>query len=393
MSAVSDRDPYTISNVRTFALHLLAFVLPLITLSFWLTGPHSWWGSLLWTLPIVLLVYIDNTAPDDYRQPPDNIPSWPYNLQVYGLFALQVTNYVLCAVVASKLRVDTWEGIQQTAAMLVPTIVLAGVNAGYSGIVVSHELVHRRSVLEFTMGRILLTGVLYEHFSTEHVRGHHPRIGTLDDPATARFGETQSQFLRRSIPAQFKSAWHLEKVRLGDANLPWYSPRWLKHRVLQGVIAQALMLAAIAYFGGFIALFFVMMQSRCAITMLETVNYIEHWGLARTGKKVVAADSWDTDNWFTLYTLIGLSRHADHHAQASRQYQKLRHFPETAKMPYGYYGTIVLALFNNKRYREIATEELKRKRLGPFRTEDHDAPVSHLHPSLRAMSENTDAVA
>jgi alkane 1-monooxygenase len=160
--------------------------------------------------------------------------------------------------------------------------------------------------------------------------------------------------------------------------------------VLQGVVAQALTLGAIGYYFGFIALFFYFMQARTAIFMLETVNYIEHWGLQRTTKKVIAIDSWDSDNYFTLYTLVGLSRHADHHAQASRPYQKLRHFDETAKMPLGYYGTIVMSAFQNAKYQELATAELKRKRLGPFRVEG-TAPVSHLHPSLRPL--DTDAVA
>jgi len=393
MSGVSGSAPRSISNLRTFALHLWAFVLPLITLCFWLTGPHSWWASVLWTLPIAVLVLIDNNAPADHRQPPEDLPHWPYNLQVYALFAIQMTNHVMLCVVASRMQLNSWTSLLDAVFMLAPVMILTGVNAGYSGIVVAHELVHRRSAIEYTMGRLLLMGVLYEHFATEHVRGHHPRIGTLEDPATARFGETHSEFVKRTIPAQFKSAWNLEKVRLGDANLPWYSPRWFRHRVLQGVVIQAVMLVAVAYFFGFLALFYFYMQARAAVHMLETVNYIEHWGLVRTGKKVVSIDSWDTDNWFTLYTLVGLSRHADHHAQASRPYEKLRHFSETAKMPKGYYGTIVLALFQNERYRELATEELKRKGLGPFRTTEQPATISHLHPALRDMPVDTDAVA
>jgi alkane 1-monooxygenase len=104
-----------------------------------------------------------------------------------------------------------------------------------------------------------------------------------------------------------------------------------------------------------------------AIMLLEVVNYVEHWGLRRAGKAVTAVDSWDTDNFFTLYTLVGLSRHADHHMVASRPYQLLRHFAESPKMPSGYYGTIVLALLRNSRYIALATAELQRKKLGPFR--------------------------
>jgi alkane 1-monooxygenase len=377
------------SNPRAYVLHLWAFVLPLITLVYWLSGPHAWWSSFLWTMPVWILVWIDNHAPDDARQPREDIPNWPFDLQVYLLFALQIANHVLLGWSASRMDLSTTAGKIDAAAALIPVMVLTGVNAGYSGIVVAHELVHRRNPIEFLMGRILLIGVLYEHFATEHVRGHHPRVGTRQDPATARFGETHRDFMRRTVPAQFRSAWRLEKVRLGDRNMKWYDPRMLRHRVLQGVVAElALLVVYFVVFGPLaVLLFFV--QARSAVLMLETVNYIEHWGLTRQGKKVESIDSWDTANWFTLYTLVGLSRHADHHAQASRPYQKLRHFEETAKMPLGYYGTLLLALMRNERYIELATAELKRKQLGPYR--DPEARIStraHMHPSLRPRADD-----
>jgi len=393
MAAVSGSGQRDISHMRTFALHLLAFVLPLITLSFWLTGPHSWWTSLLWASIVYPLVHLDNAAPKDHRQPPDDLPNWPYNLQVYLLVILQMTNHVLLLHTASQLHVNTLAGAIQTIFMALPVIAVAGLTAGYSGIVLAHELIHRRSSFEFLMGRMLLAAVCYEHFATEHIRGHHPRVGTLEDPATARFGETLWGFVRRTIPAQFKSAWHLEKVRFGDKNLPWYSRKWLRHRVLQGVVVETLACIAIGYYFGGIALVFFLLQAVTAFLLLEIVNYMEHWGLARTGKKVVAVDSWDTDNYCTLYTLVGLSRHADHHAQASRPYQKLRHFNETAKMPRGYYGTIAMALVANKTYQRLATAELKRKGLGPFRKAEQPTPVSHLHPLQQQTVHNQDRVA
>ncbi len=371
------------SNARAFTLHLWAFVLPLITLAFWLTGPHAWWSSLLWTMPVWILIYIDNRAPRDFRQPREDIPSWPFNLQLYLLFAIQIANHVLLGYGISQLSVSNFHGFVQTLATLVAVLVVPGTTAGYSGIVLAHELVHRRNPIEFLMGRILLMGVLYEQFATEHVRGHHPRIGTLEDPATARFGETQKEFVRRTIPAQFRSAWRLEKVRLGDPKMKLPDPRMLRHRVFQGVVAELAIIAAYAVFFGPLAMVFFLLQARTAVTLLETVNYIEHWGLSRVGKKVVSIDSWDTDNWFTLYTLVGLSRHADHHAQASREFQKLRFFPETAKMPAGYYGTVLLAMLDNGRYMALATAELKRKGLGPFRNDEvKPQPRSHIHPSL-----------
>jgi len=141
----------------------------------------------------------------------------------------------------------------------------------------------------------------------------------------------------------------------------------LRHRVLQGVVGEiGIVLAYLVVFGP-VAMVFFLVQSRSAIVLLETVNYIEHWGITRATRTVTPVDSWDTDNWFTLHTLVGLSRHADHHSQASRPYHKLRYFEESPKMPYGYYGTILLAMFWNSRYQELAKAELQRRGLGPFR--------------------------
>jgi alkane 1-monooxygenase len=363
--------------LRTFALHSLAFILPLTTLTFWGTGPHAPRAALLWLLPMAALYATDFMAPADRSQPREDLPNWPYTIQVYALSAIQLANYALLLRTAAQLHVDDVAGIQQTLAMLAPALLLSGTNAGYSGIVNAHELIHRHRLLEVTLGRLLLVGVLYEHFATEHVRGHHPRVGTADDPVTARYGETHWQFLRRTVPAQWRSAWQLERARLGGKPLGWRHPRAaLRHRVLQGVLAECALLTAIAWFCGPIALAFFVLQALTAVVMLETVNYIEHWGLTRQGKKIQTVDSWDTDNWFTHYTLVGLSRHADHHAQASRPYQRLRHYDETPKMPRGYYGTVVKAIVRNSNYRKLASAELERCGLGPFR-HTRSIPAAH----------------
>lgn len=392
MSSVSGIAPRAdiISPVRGFVLHLWAFVLPLLTMTFLLTGPHEWWIALLWALPIAALIYSDVRSGPDHRQPAPDTPAWPFDLQIYALIAIQLANHILLGVMVTKLAVWPLYDLGTTVANFIAMNALCGVTAGYSGIVLGHELVHRRNRFQFFLGRLLLMFVCYEHFTTEHVRGHHPRVGTRDDPATARFGETFPVFLRRTVPAQFKSAWHLEKVRNGDATMKWYDPRMLRHRVLQGVIAEALIITGYFVFFGWLAAFFFVMQARMAVLLLEAVNYIEHWGLTREGKSVTNFDSWDTDRWFTLYTLIGLSRHSDHHARASRPYHMLRHFDESPKMPSGYYGTIVLAMSRNARYMEIATAELKKRGLGPFR--DGNNPQATSADSVRPPAGATAAL-
>ena len=367
--------PKRLSWPRAFVLHLLSFVQPLLTSVFLLTGPHPWWAALLWaSVPIWTLIYIDTVSPPDRRAPPDDAPDWAFDLQVYALTALQLANHVLLGVMASQLRFGTWAEIGQTMANLVAVVWVCGVTAGYSGIVVAHEWIHRRKPHQYFLGRLLMMFVCYEHFATEHIRGHHPRLGTDEDPATARYGETLREFYRRTVPAQFKSAWKLESQRLGHERMSLTHPDILRHRVFQGVVAQLAIVAGYWLLFGPIAMVFFLFQARTAFSLLEVVNYLEHWGIQRTTRAVTHVDSWDTDRWFTLHTLVGLSRHADHHAQASRPYQKLRYLEEPPQMPLGYYGSIIMAIFRNERYRELATEELERRKLGPFREGERQDP-------------------
>jgi len=369
MAALADKPASgpTLSATRGFLLHLWAFVLPVMNLVFLLTGPHEWRVALLWFLPIWVLVLVDVRARGDMRQPDLGTPGWPFDLQVALLTVLQIASHILLGVMASKLALWPAEELGKTGANFIASQAMSGVTAGYSGIVLGHELVHRRNRIAYFFGRVLLMFVCYEHFATEHVRGHHPRLGTRADPATARFGETFREFFWRTVPQQFRSAWRLENVRLGDPKMRLTDPRMLRHRVLQGVVAEIGITLSFLYFFGVVAMLFFLLQARMAIMLLEVVNYIEHWGIERTSKTVTTVDSWDTDNWWTLYTLVGLSRHSDHHARASRPYQLLQRFEDSPKMPSGYYGTIVMALVANERYRNYASAELERRGLGPYR--------------------------
>lgn len=342
-----------------WAKHLLCFVLPLTCLAFGLTAPHPWWASWPFVLVIVGSVMADMRSAGERRQPAAGLPRWPFDALLYALVVLQLVNVGLLVHIVSTygfFRMDTFVGV-----------FLVGVNSGYSGIVVAHELIHRAEWHRHQLGRLLLCSVLYEHFATEHIRGHHSRVGTPEDPATARFGESAFAFFRRTVPAQFRSAWRLEKKRLGDSEMSWRDPRMLRNRLVHGLVVEwgvALGILVFAGLGGFVI---YVLQAFIAVRLLEAVNYFEHYGLTRANRRVQPVDSWDTDSWFTLYTLVGLSRHADHHAYASRPYQQLRYFEESPKLRYGYFGTVVWLLYDNERFRAAMAKELEQRGLGPFR--------------------------
>jgi alkane 1-monooxygenase len=355
------------NTVKIWALHLLCFAVPVVALGYGLTGPHAWWASLSFIVPILAAVAADFLSPGERRQPTPALPSWPFDAVLVALVAIQVVNVALAIRIGSLLTFDSQAAIIDSVFELIALSVVVGVTSGYSGFVVGHELIHRREAHMKLLGRLILATNLYEHFATEHVRGHHPRLGTPADPATARFDETYEHFFRRTVPAQLKSAWHLESVRLGDAQMKLWDPRMLQHRVFQGLVVEWGAFFAVAWFVGPIGALCWFLSALTAVRLLEAVNYFEHWGITRAGKGVTTIDSWDTDSWFTLYSLVGLSRHADHHATASRPFQQLRYFEDSPKLPYGYFGMVVTAVAFNDHFREKMTEELKRKQLGPFR--------------------------
>ncbi len=198
------------------------------------------------------------------------------------------------------------------------------------------------------------------------MRGHHVRVGTGDDPATARFGETLSAFKKRTIPGQFRSAWRIECRRLGDENMPLWDRRLLRSRVVHGLAVEIALLVTTAVSLGPAAVAALALQAWEAVNLLETVNYFEHWGLTRARRRVSGLDSWDTESAFTRYALIGLARHADHHAHPTWPYQALRHVHESPKLPHGYPPMVLMATVWNSRFRRVMTEELRRRGLGPF---------------------------
>ncbi|MBW2242396.1 MAG: fatty acid desaturase [Deltaproteobacteria bacterium] len=365
--------------LRIWFKHLTALYIPGLSLAFVLTGPHPWWVAILFMLPMVWAHHADCTARVEYRQPAQGLPAWPFEALVYLLVGLQL--WIIGGLVVLFAGQQGVFSVDMVMAFLV-----VGGSSGFA-IITAHELIHRQSKLDRLLGRLLLSVVLYEHFFTEHLRGHHVRVGTADDPATARFGERYEPFFRRTVPAQFRSAWRIETKRLGDERMQLLDRRQLGNRVLQGVIFEWTLAFTILGVFGVAAFLAFLAQAFMAVRLLEAVNYFEHWGLERQGKRVEPIDSWDTHGWFTYYGLIGLSRHADHHAHPIRPYQKLRVWKEAPTLPYGYVGAVDQVQGNNAEFMKTATLELGRRRLGPFLPEGEDRAALPPEASLARLEE------
>jgi len=223
-----------------------------------------------------------------------------------------------------------------------------GILCGVFGINVGHELGHRVNKFEQNLAKALLLTSLYMHFFTEHNKGHHKRVATPEDPSSSRYGEPVYLFYFRTIVFSYISAWHIANDEMRKKGKSVFS---LKNEMVQFSFIQFAFLCLIFLLTSWLVTIYFIAAAFIGILLLETVNYIEHYGLQRkaTGdgkyERAMPEHSWNSDHIIGRLMLFELSRHSDHHYMASRKYQVLRHHDNSPQMPTGYPGMILLSLF------------------------------------------------
>lgn len=221
-----------------------------------------------------------------------------------------------------------------------------GLLCGTFGINVAHELGHRVNPFEQTLAKASLTTSLYMHFFIEHNKGHHKHVATPLDPSSARYNEPLYTFYFRTIIFSYLSAWKIANDEVRKIGLPIL--HW-RNEMLQAHIIQLFFVAAIFWWFGTTVTIYFLVAALIGIALLETVNYIEHYGLQRkqTGtdkyERAMPWHSWNSDHILGRLMLFELSRHSDHHYLASKKYQLLKHHDEAPQLPTGYPGSMLLA--------------------------------------------------
>ncbi|MFN6373816.1 MAG: alkane 1-monooxygenase [Chitinophagia bacterium] len=214
------------------------------------------------------------------------------------------------------------------------------------GINVGHELGHRRLLYERNLAKALLLTSLYMHFYIEHNKGHHKNVSTKEDPSSARKWEPIYLFYFRTVIFGYISAW---KIAADDQKKKGKPVLHFSNQMIQFQLLQILFVLLVQYvFGTEIMLSFLAAAS-IGFLLLETVNYIEHYGLERKNtdegyERAMPEHSWNSSHILGRLMLFELSRHSDHHYLASRKYQVLRHHDEAPQMPTGYPGMMILSL-------------------------------------------------
>ncbi|MDI3406257.1 alkane 1-monooxygenase [Streptomyces cavernicola] len=328
-------------------LWLLGLIIPAFPFIAWGLVAATGQGLFWWTGVVVLYVIfpvIDQLIGKDAANPPESALAWLeqdryYRWCTFLYLPLQYAGLVLGCWLLTR-------GDLGLADRIGLTITLGGV-AGIA-INTAHELGHKKEQLERWLSKVALAQTLYGHFFIEHNRGHHVRVATPEDPASARLGESFWRFLPRTVYGSLRSAWGLERRRMERRGKSPWSPRndvlnaWAMSLVLFGALVAAFGVEVLPY---------LLVQAVFGFSLLEVINYTEHYGLLRATtsagryERCAPRHSWNSNNVASNVFLYHLQRHSDHHANPVRRYQALRHFDEAPELPTGYAGMIVLAYF------------------------------------------------
>ena len=230
---------------------------------------------------------------------------------------------------------------------MVGIVLSLGILLATNAINVAHELGHRKTQRERTLSKLLLLPCLYMHFYLEHNFGHHKNVATPEDPATSKKNQSVYHFWITSVLKQYKNAWQIQLSILAKGNHTYFS---LKNDMLWYSIFQLCYLDLCFLFFGISGLLFALAVGVLSFVFLETINYVEHYGLVRkklpSGRyeRVQTHHSWNSNHIIGRIVLYELTRHSDHHFKASKKYQILENKKESPQLPFGYPTSILLSL-------------------------------------------------
>ena len=343
----SDLAPATWRDPKRYAwlLGLLVPLLPFMALGLVAAtglGVFWWWGP-IWLF--VLMPILDTAIGKDSANPPDSVLAWLeqdryYRWCTYAFLPIQYASLVLACWLWASDDLSTVEELG--LALTVGTVAGIAINT-------AHELGHKRASLERWLSKVALAQTGYGHFFIEHNRGHHVRVATPEDPASSRMGESFYRFWPRTVTGSLRSSWELEAERLRRLGSGPLTPR---NDILQAWAMTVVLFGALTAAFGVGILPWLLVQAVFGFSLLEVVNYLEHYGLLRgkrddgTGRyeRTRPEHSWNSDNVSSNVLLYHLQRHSDHHAHPTRRFQALRHFDEAPELPSGYATMILLAI-------------------------------------------------
>ena len=323
--------------------YLFAYTVPL-------AAYMSFMGTGIWTYALVIYAFIfipfldvvtgegDRNLSDDDAQYKKT--KWIFDWMLYvnlplvfGLLFLLLSNI---------------HGGEYAPYELVGLALSGGILLATNGINVAHELGHRAPYFERFISKALYVPCLYMHFYIEHNFGHHIHVATPEDGATAKYNQNLYSFWVSSVFKQYVHAWKLQFQLLERQKLPFVS---VKNDMLWYHVIQPLYLVAVGVVFSTETALFAAGVGVISFLFLESINYIEHYGLRRmktaSGRyeRVQPHHSWNSDFNVGRIALYELIHDSDHHFKSSKKYQTLNSHQESPQLPLGYPASILLSFF------------------------------------------------
>ncbi len=293
----------------------------------------SWYSLTNFVFTFVILALLELVLPEDKNNEEGRDDFLPDLLMLLVVITQFVAIGSLIYAVATEILTGFW-----IAAAALST----GVASGSLGIVIAHELIHKKSPFWNFLGRLLLFTVFNPYFYIHHLRIHHKWVGTGKDPVSALRGESFYAFFLRTTKGQLSQSINLEKERLNKLGK---NPFGIHNYVIAVLVGAVLVTVLIWSFLGVKVALAVLLQALLANLLLEYTNYIEHYGLTRDEKeRVNELHSWQSDRLVSRYFLIDLSRHADHHFHAAKPFNTLVSYDKSPVLPGGYTSMFLPAL-------------------------------------------------
>ena len=230
---------------------------------------------------------------------------------------------------------------------IIGLVLSVGISLGSNGINVAHELGHKPEISKKVIASMLLLPSLYMHFTIEHNYGHHKNVATDKDPASAKKNQNVYSFWVVSMVRCFLGAWKIESSRVkrkGKAILSLHNNMLIFSGLQLGY------LVAIWFLFDYKTVLIYIAMAVVSMLLLETINYIEHYGLRRSlmsngrYERVMPIHSWNSNHQLGRLVLYELTRHSDHHYLGHKKYQNLEHHEESKQLPFGYPTSMLLSL-------------------------------------------------
>lgn len=323
--------------------YLFAYSIPIIGMTGIYFGGFWTYSALLFAF--VMIPLLELILPIDEKNYDTETVSNRLNNMIFDVLLFLNVPIVYGSILFSLYRITQY---QLPIYEIIGMTVSLGIILGANGINVAHELGHRNTIFEKVMGKILLIPSHYTHFFIEHNHGHHLHVSTPEDPSTAKYNQSLYSFWFQTVTGTYSKAWQIQK-RLNKIDNRFFLS--LKNDMFWFTVIQASYLITIFYFFGFKGLLFALFSGIVGFLLLETINYIEHYGLKRqqlaSGRfeRVTEKHSWNSNHVLGRIILYELTRHSDHHYKSQKKYQILEYHDVSPQMPYGYPTSIVLSFF------------------------------------------------